>query len=596
MIRSLPLLALPAMALTAPAAALPAPAWVQESETETVSGRVTTFMEGTGIVIDRGSIDGLYTGDRVIFSVRGGQEQYGTIIAVEGRVSVVRPEDPEFKPKPGVSASITVPLARFEQDPVVPSAGNGAGAAGIGAGAAAGSIAGTGTNGAPGAADPDDKSKWTFADEDWSADMPLLAQVQAVLPPDRSKLITGRTYFSFNQIFDTEENRGDTFVRGGLALYADNPFGFGGRMHFDGEINYRNTQVPRAYKPGEDEATLRLDRLSYSIGGTRFTPTRWQFGRFLQNGMPELGILDGVEWSSRFESGDRFGVSLGYLPEPDADQDSFQDLQFAAWYRWVADLRETLAITTSYQKTWHNGADDRDLIISKLEYIPAEGWNVFANAWIDFYDGGDDPAKGDGPALTYAIFDVRKRINEKTGASIEYRHQEYPELLRDEFPPVGLPQLADARVDRIGLSAWRWIDGTADRRGKRLYGRVGGWNDEEDSGGDAELGIDIQGIFGDTGRLDVAGFASNGKFTEMVGGRIRYGRYGVGSSWSILLEARQNDIIGFEIDNDDFIQYRARWNYEFYKSSGLSMNISTDVLLQDTQDQVFVGLFIQRAF
>lgn len=604
MIGALALLAIPTLAAgptTSPASpgahTFPvAPA--QQGQTETVTGRVTTFMDGTGAVIDRGSIDGLYTGDRVIFSVRGGREYYGTVMAVEGRVAVVRVEDPSFKPEPGTPARIEVPLARFEQDPVVPPPTrqepppvrppSGAGIAGGGVAAE------QGRENEPAEQKPN--SDWSFADEDWTMDMPLLAQVDAILPAERRSSWSGRTYFSFDQIIDTEDDRGDTFARGGLALFGDNPFGKGGRLHLDGEVNYRKTVLPEPYVQGEDITKFRLDRLSYSIGGTRFTPSRWEFGRFLQSGMPEFGVLDGAEWSSRFDNGDRFGASVGYLPEPTPNQDSFQDLSVSAWYRWVSSVRETLSATAGFQKTWHNGTDDRDLLIAKIEYVPINGWNFFANAWVDFYDQNDDQYKQDGASLTYAIVDLRKRLSEKNGISFEYRHQEYPQLLRYEYPPVAPRQLQDAFVDRFGFTGWRWIDGTADLRGKRLFLRVGGWTDENDAGGDGELGIDIHGVLGDRGRLDVAVFGAQGKFTSHIGGRVRYGRYGPSSSWSILFEAYQNDITSFLAGQDDLLMYRGRWNYEFFRASGFSANLSTDVLIQDTESQLFLGLFLQQSF
>ena len=54
--------------------------------------------------------------------------------------------------------------------------------------------------------------------------------------------------------------------------------------------------------------------------------------------MPEFGVLDGVEWSLRRPGGDRFGVSLGAMPEPNADHDTGQDLLLAAFYTWVDDV------------------------------------------------------------------------------------------------------------------------------------------------------------------------------------------------------------------------------------------------------------------
>lgn len=560
---------------------LPLEPKLQKSKIETVTARVTRFLDGTGIVIDRGTVDGLRAGDRVTFTARGGRTEFGTIVAVEGRVAIVRAQDPLFTPDPGTPATVDIDTSRHDEKiPVAPKPV-------FEIDDTFGSL--------PAESGEKPKTKWTNQDDDWEEGMPLLAQVEAVDPRDRASKLTGRVYFSYDQIFDTDDERSDTFARGGLALFNDNPFGHGGRLHFDGEVNYRQFDVPEDYGYGEDETNFRLDRLSYSIGGTRFTPQRWTFGRFIHNEMAEFGVIDGVEWSTRFSGGDRVGVSLGYLPEPDKDQQSFEDLSVNVWYRWVADLRELFSITAGFQKTWHNGNSDRDLFIGKFQYVPASGWSVFGNAWVDIYDT-DDLNKDTGPELTYAIFDVRRALGRKSGISLEYRHQEYPELLRDEFRPVSPWQLADARVDRLGLSAWRWIEGTADRRGKRLYGRIGAWEDEEDSGADAELGIDVQGIFNENGRLDVAVFGADGKFSTHIGGRIRYGRYGPTSSWSLLAETRQNDITGFEVNNDDLIQYRFRWNYEFLKSSGFSANFFTDVLLQDIENQLFLGIFLQRAF
>ncbi|MEM6674909.1 MAG: hypothetical protein AAF726_18820, partial [Planctomycetota bacterium] len=466
---------------------------------ETVNARVTRFLEGTGVVIDRGALDGLRDGDRVEFTVRGGAREFGTIVGLEGRVAIVRLQSDAFKPEPGTPAAIEINTKRFEEEKK-PSPG-------AAAGGTVGSI------GPEGSSNPD--SSWNFADEEWSQDMPLLAQVDAVDPVDRPSRWNGRVYASFDQIFDTDEDRSDTFARTGIALFGDNPFGRGGRLHFDGEFNYRQYSTPEVYDDEEDDFKFRLDRLSYTVGGTRFTPSRWQFGRFLQYGMPEFGVLDGAEWSSRLSGGDTFGVSLGFMPEPDPDQQTGDDLQVAAWYRWVADVRELLSITAGFQKTWNSGDEDRDLLVAKIEYVPDNAWNLFANAWIDFYD--DEEYKDDGTDLTFAIVDLRRNYGGKGGISIEYRHQEYPDLLRNEYSPVDPFQLEQAFVDRLGVSAWRWVAGTADRRGKRLYGRVGAWEDEEDTGGDGEIGVEIQGLFSERGRLDVATFAASGKFSSLIG-------------------------------------------------------------------------------
>ena len=89
---------------------------------------------------------------------------------------------------------------------------------------------------------------------------------------------------------------------------------------------------------------MLIQRLSYFQGGTRFSEKRWEAGRFLQHGMPEFGVLDGFEWTHRREGGDQFGASVGFMPQPDDDYESFADFQLAAYYLWVADHREELTI------------------------------------------------------------------------------------------------------------------------------------------------------------------------------------------------------------------------------------------------------------
>lgn len=554
------------------------PPAAQAGAQETIDARVRSTVAGTGIVIDRGSRDGVKPGDRVIFQERGGGEQFGTVVEIEGRAAVVRPEDPSFAPAPGVRATVQVPTARFEEPapkPVrVPAPAPGA----------------TGDAG-QGERDPKERSN---KDEDWTFDMPLLAEVGAVKPWSRPSTISGRTYLSWDQIFDTEDERGDTFVRAGASAVGENLFGRGGLLHVDAEWNARRAQVP--FDNDESDRTLRIDRLSYTLGGHRHDKTRLRFGRFLQDEMPEFGILDGFGWSQRRDNGDSYGASVGFLPEPDKDQESLEDFQLAAWYRWVADERERFTLTGGYQKTWHNGTRDRDLLVARVQYVPDEGWQLFSTAWVDIYGPGDD-VKGSGPELTYLVLDARRTLGQNSGIDLEVRHQAYPELLRSDFPPVGPQQIQDAVVDRASGTVWRWIRPRVQGKGGlRVWGRGGAWADEEDSGGDGELGLSFHDVNTTGDRLDLVGFASTGKFSELVGGRIRYGRFGPSRSWSVMYEIRQNDVIGFENNADDLIQHRVRGSMEFYRSSGLSASFNVEAQLQDLEDQVFVGLFLQRSF
>ncbi|MEL6905353.1 MAG: hypothetical protein AAFP22_08105, partial [Planctomycetota bacterium] len=399
---------------------------------------------------------------------------------------------------------------------------------------------------------------------------------------------------SFDQIIDTEDDRGDTFLRAGSVVRVDNAFGRGGRLEVDGEWNLRRAQFPD--ENDESDRTFRLDRLSYTSGGHRHDWSSWQVGRFLQRDLPELGILDGAAWSWRTRGGDSYGASVGFLPEPDKDQQTGEDFQLAAWYRWVRDEAENLVVTTGYQKTWHNGTRDRDLLVSRLSYAPENGWNVFGSLWIDLYGVGDD-VKDSGPAVTLAVIDATRQLSDRAGVGFDYRHQEFPELRRNDFPPVNDDALADARVDRLSANGWRWIREKSEVQvGMRAFGRIGAWSDEEDDGGDASLGLEFHGLFSSRDRLDLAGFASEGKFSGLQGGRVRYGRFRDRDAWSVLYELRMNDVTGFEIDADDFVQHRIRGSYELRPSPGFTASLYVEGQLQDTEDQVFFGLFLQRSF
>ncbi|MEL6714225.1 MAG: hypothetical protein AAFP86_10650, partial [Planctomycetota bacterium] len=241
------------------------------------------------------------------------------------------------------------------------------------------------------------------------------------------------------------------------------------------------------------------------------------------------------------------------------------------------------------RRTW-NDKTAYDAQAKKLVDMFAENFGQYA----PFV--GDD-VKDSGPAVTLAVIDATRQLSDRAGVGFDYRHQEFPELRRNDFPPVNDDALADARVDRLSANGWRWIREKSEVQvGMRAFGRIGAWSDEEDDGGDASLGLEFHGLFSSRDRLDLAGFASEGKFSGLQGGRVRYGRFRDRDAWSVLYELRMNDVTGFEIDADDFVQHRIRGSYELRPSPGFTASLYVEGQLQDTEDQVFFGLFLQRSF
>ena len=305
--------------------------------------------------------------------------------------------------------------------------------------------------------------------------------------------------------------------------------------------------------------------------------------------MPEFGELDGVEWSHRFDGGDRVGSSIGWMPEPDREHTTGRDFQVAGWYEWVQDEREELAFAAGYQKTFHGGAPDRDLIVARMHWLPLRGWNANASAFVDLYSAGDD-AKGPGIGLTHANASLRRQFK-TAGVNFTYAHQEFPEIDRNEFTPVLANQLADDHLNRLAVSGWTRLS-----RDLRLSGHVGGWLDEDDVGTDGEVALTLDGALVREDRAELAVFGTVGQFTKAHGARVGYGRSLDGGRWDVLYELadfRQN---GFNSNNDDILQHRLRGSHEIFTLSGWTFSWYAEALYWSDEFGAVVGAFLQRSF
>ncbi|MHC4378857.1 MAG: hypothetical protein ACYS26_19820, partial [Planctomycetota bacterium] len=426
---------------------------------------------------------------------------------------------------------------------------------------------------------------WTK--DEWTPDQPLLTQMAEVRPEDRPWSMRGSLSFLSQRIYTNEDDREDAFDAIGLNVIADNPFGWGGRMQFDGAWTDRETITPD--EQGEADTLVRLDRLSYATGGTRFDQDRLEFGRFLQNGMPEFGLLDGIEWGHRLRNGDRYGFSLGFMPEPLPEQDSGDDFQVAGYYEWVRDAREELTAAVGYQTTWNNGDQDRDLLVSRVRYAPTDAWNVYASLWLDVYDS-DDVARS-GVGVTLADLIARRSYGNGQGLEFGYRHLEFPELLRNEFEPITLAELADDHLDRVYTRVWTPIGG-----GLRLDTRAGAWIDEHDDGYDGRVSLQMFDVFTDSDRWELTGFLSQGRFSLLQGVRLGAGLDQDQARYDVALEAFNTDQNGFDDNNDDFRTTRLVASAEWYWDNGWVLTVEADGVTGTDPDGVRLSLFAQRNF
>ena len=529
---------------------------------EFIELRITSVTTGGRAVIDRGASDGLEVGDAVIFQPRDGGPAWAAILEVRDRTSLVRFNDPNAVPPAGTRGRARIPKSRLaEPEPPADAA-------------------------PPTEQEAAEHPPWSNEDEDYKLGQPLLTRVESVPPEERASRISGRAWTSADVYVSTAEQT-DGFYRGGVDVLWENPFGQGGRWHFDGELNHRHAL---AQNDGDESLTLsRLDRFSYAWGGTRYNANRWQAGRFLQYGMPEFGELDGFEWSHRLADGNRVGTSIGWMPEPDREHTTGRDFQVAGWYEWVQDEREELAFAAGYQKTFHGGAPDRDLIVARMHWLPLRGWNANASAFIDIYSAGDD-AKGPGIGVTHANASLRRQFR-TAGVNFTYAHQEFPEIDRNEFTPVLANQLADDHLDRLAATGWTRL-----RRDLQLSGHVAGWVDEDDVGTDGEVALTMNDALTQDDRAELAIFGTVGQFTKAHGARIGYGRSFGSGRWDLLYELadfRQN---GFDSDNDDILQHRLRASHEIFTTSGWTFSWYAEGLRWSDEFGAVVGAFLQRSF
>jgi hypothetical protein len=257
----------------------------------------------------------------------------------------------------------------------------------------------------------------------------------------------------------------------------------------------------------------------------------------------------------------------------------------------VADARERFSAGAGYQKTWHDGAADRDLVVGRVLYLPGQGeWDLLGTAWVDLYTAGDE-AKDAAVELTQANLSTTRRWEDGDELGFTYAHMRFPAIDRDEFLPVTLAQLADDHVDRLSVSGWKTVDAR-----RRVHARLGGWIDEDEAGGDTELGLEVADWLASDSVVDGTLFASIGEFSSLYGTRLSYGQWLGSGRWDALYEIGLEDQAGFDEDSDDLLQQRLRASREFVGSSGWSVSGYAETRFYDDEGSLLLGFYAQWSF
>ncbi|RMH03254.1 MAG: hypothetical protein D6702_06460 [Planctomycetota bacterium] len=548
-----------ALLLAATAVAAAPSAGAQEPGVTRVEARVTSASPGR-VSLDRGRDAGAEPGDRVRILEIGAPPRDGRVETVSERDCIVRLDDPAAEVEIGSRAEILVPSDRL-------------------AARAAEQGAAGGERRHPG---------WSRAPDEWSQDMPLLAKSKGRKPEERPAEWHGRAYAGFD-LTDDRQGGGRRYLlaRSGADLEAANPFGRGGRLDIDFEINHRSD-----YQRSGDtvsDTTLRLDRLAWTVGGDRHRPARLAFGRFLPEDLPEFGILDGTEVSYGLSPENRVGASLGFLPEFGRELATGKDLQTAAFVSHRSGDGAFRA-AGGFQKTWHEGTADRDLLVGKIGWSPPTGFNLYSTAWVDFYDS-TDTAKSTGPELTQFYGAAGWRSEKGNGFRLGLSRIRFPQTLRAQLSDVTLSQLADNQTDRVDLSAWRRL--TPDLR---LSAGLDHWSDEDGSGGGGRLRADWRDPLFAGGDLGLTLAFNQGQFHEVASARLDADWETSLGAWRLAWETARQKQIDFVGSQETLLQHLFQLSWDLAGASGWASSAYLEQRLGDEQDSLTLGLYLQYRF
>ncbi len=538
--------------------------------------RVSSLRPGGACVVDRGARDQVQVGDRVVLTPRLGPTLTGRVTELDERTALVELLDPTAVVPVGTRGHVLLPKAlttgqaepapapRTAPDPGPPA------------------VPVSPRRPPPGNTRPPGR---TLVDpDDWQPGMPLLGMTRPPQPQERAATVDGRLYAATN-VVRTLDSWSQSYLTTGADVDFGNLTGDGGTLRFHGDFNW---STETSDQTGTD---LRLYELSYERGGTRFQPWHLQLGRFLPRDLPEFGLLDGVAVGHRRENGDRFGGSLGYLPELDEDLESFADLQVAAWYVWNQDVAERVSLALGYQKSWHRWDPDRDLVVARWRYLPQDGFDVSGTVWVDFYSSSDE-RRANSVDISRANALLARRWEQVGGIELFYDHEQYPDLRRRELLQTIQPAtLADAHQDRLSLHAFVWSGQKA-----RWFTRLTGWVDEERTGGAAEVGVELTGLWQQRARTTFAGFQVQGLTSALVGVRMQHGGSFGHGRLDALYELGFVHHEGFLDDRDDLLQHRLAGQWSGDIGFGCDLAVFADGTWWDEELSFGLGLYLQKHF
>lgn len=534
----------------------------QQQGTVVLQAHVTSA-SGRFVYLDQGRDAGVATGQIVRLFVPGAAEAQATVRAVSATSSRAELPPGIASPPIGTRAEIEVPKPK----PTTQSPSSGA------------------TSGSrPTPAHP----PWRRTLDPRDPNQPLLIPTYGQKPDERPVTWDGRTFLNTQWSRDEGGERNNEFwlMRAGVAGEANNLMGYGERTRFSGEFDDRFASVDG--DGDTDSSQLRVDQLATQFGTERWAPYGAEFGRFMSQHLPEIGLVDGVEGVARYQNGFRLGAGMGSYPLPFPFRDSGDDLGFHLFADYVSDEQRSFAAAVGYQKTWHLGAPDRDMMLLRVEHRPGGGVSFFGSAKIDLYTSSDD-LKGSGIGLTEMLAQARYDA-ERYGVGLQASHFEWPDLKRAEYVVLPDSLVRDGKLDRVSINSWMRV-----HEDVRLSGRIDYWMDDEESGTAWELGADWNDAFASGASLTTQVFQTNGGAQSGPGLRL-LARKTIGDFW---LNAGYRwygyDIEGLLAGPESYtrqsIEFGAAWTI-----GDCDINLQFERWLGDLESAYAIALYAQWRF
>jgi len=533
---------------------------------------VVTALSGDDVYLDRGRQDGVRPGDLLRLLPPGHSPVFGRVKTVSRTSARARLGRADSGTEIGTNGVVYVPASRVPKPPPPPPEAEP-----------------EPEPPPPAFAQPvPDHPPWEQAPESWDEELPLLAPVGARPSEERPMRVRGRAFAEVSGTRDSGSSD-QSYVSSidGLSLDIENPFHRGGALDIDLLYILRSANLEESSDVADTD--FIPSRLSYRTSkGERHTEY-FQIGRFLQEEISGFGVLDGVQWLHRTSGGHRVGASVGYMPDSSDSMKTGDDLQVALLGRWIGDEDENLSAGLGYQKSWHEGEADRDLLIGDVVWHAARWAHLLASVWVDFYDSSDD-LKDPGFELTQ-LFVNGTTTWRRGGVGLFTTRTRFPQTLRNELPATNAQELADEEVARYGVNAWTKVTNSL-----RLNGRVDRWEEDDDSGGGAEVGFRLRDVVFGKGEVGASVFSENGEFSDGRGVRTSIRRPVGKGSLNVSFDVTdfdQEDVSGTQTS---VTQQRLFVLYQRAVGRYWDLSAYVESHWREDQDSVTLGFRLERSF